>query len=109
MYTSFVYRDRAEAEAARAIKAIALATEAQLAMLRYQVNPHFLFNTLNSLSSLILSKRTDTAEQMLMNLSTFFRATLSPDPTAYVSLDEEITLQRDFIDIVQIRFMVRAL
>ena len=80
------------------------AQEAQLRALRYQINPHFLFNTLNSLSSLILSKRTDTAEQMLMNLSTFFRATLAADPTADVSLDEEIKLQRLYLDIEQIRF-----
>ena len=80
------------------------AQEAQLRALRYQINPHFLFNTLNSLSSLILSKRTDTAERMLMNLSTFFRATLSADPTADVALDEEIRLQRLYLDIEQIRF-----
>jgi signal transduction histidine kinase len=80
------------------------AQEAQLRALRYQINPHFLFNTLNSLSSLILSKRTDTAERMLMNLSTFFRATLSADPTADVGLDEEIRLQRLYLDIEQIRF-----
>jgi LytS/YehU family sensor histidine kinase len=59
---------------------------------------------LNSLSSLILSRKTDTAERMLMNLSTFFRATLSADPTADVSLDEEIRLQRLYLDIEQIRF-----
>ena len=80
------------------------AQEAQLRALRYQINPHFLFNTLNSLSSLILSKKTDTAERMLMNLSTFFRATLSADPTADVGLDEEIRLQRLYLDIEQIRF-----
>ncbi len=80
------------------------AQEAQLRALRYQINPHFLFNTLNSLSSLILSQKTDVAEQMLMNLSTFFRATLSADPTADVSLDEEIKLQRLYLDIEQIRF-----
>ena len=80
------------------------AQEAQLRALRYQINPHFLFNTLNSLSSLILSRRTDTAERMLMNLSTFFRATLSADPTADVPLEEEIKLQRLYLDIEQIRF-----
>jgi two-component system, LytTR family, sensor kinase len=80
------------------------AQEAQLRALRYQINPHFLFNTLNSLSSLILSKRTDVAERMLMNLSNFFRATLSADPTADVSLGEEIKLQRLYLDIEQIRF-----
>jgi two-component system, LytTR family, sensor kinase len=80
------------------------AQEAQLRALRYQINPHFLFNTLNSLSSLVLTKRTETAEQMLMNLSTFFRATLSADPTADVALEEEIKLQRLYLDIEQIRF-----
>jgi two-component system LytT family sensor kinase len=80
------------------------AQEAQLRALRYQINPHFLFNTLNSLSSLILAQKTDVAEQMLMNLSTFFRATLSADPTADISLDDEIRLQRLYLDIEQIRF-----
>jgi LytS/YehU family sensor histidine kinase len=80
------------------------AQEAQLRALRYQINPHFLFNTLNSLSSLVLSRKTDVAEQMLMNLSTFFRATLSADPTADVPLAEEIKLQRLYLDIEQIRF-----
>jgi two-component system, LytTR family, sensor kinase len=83
------------------------AQEAQLRALRYQINPHFLFNTLNSLSSLILSQKTDTAERMLMNLSTFFRATLSADPTADVPLEEEIKLQRLYLDIEQIRFPKR--
>ncbi len=80
------------------------AQDAQLRALRYQINPHFLFNTLNSLSSLILSNRTEVAERMLMNLSTFFRATLSADPTADIPLDEEIRLQRLYLDIEQIRF-----
>ena len=80
------------------------AQEAQLRALRYQINPHFLFNTLNSLSSLVLSQKTDVAERMLMNLSTFFRATLSADPTADVPLEEEIKLQRLYLDIEQIRF-----
>jgi signal transduction histidine kinase len=83
------------------------AQDAQLRALRYQINPHFLFNTLNSLSSLILAQKTDVAEQMLMNLSTFFRATLSADPTADVSLNEEIRLQRLYLDIEQIRFPSR--
>jgi two-component system LytT family sensor kinase len=83
------------------------AQEAQLRALRYQINPHFLFNTLNSLSSLILSQRTDIAERMIMNLSTFFRTTLSADPTADISLEEEIKLQRLYLDIEQIRFPER--
>ena len=83
------------------------AQDAQLRALRYQINPHFLFNTLNSLSSLVLSERNETAEQMIMNLSNFFRSTLSADPTADVPLSEEIALQRLYLDIEQIRFPER--
>jgi two-component system, LytTR family, sensor kinase len=72
--------------------------------LRYQVNPHFLFNTLNSLSSLVMTGRTDRAETMLLALSTFFRTSLSLDPSADVSLAEEIDLQRLYLDIEMARF-----
>ncbi len=95
-------------EADRRASALAReAQEAQLRALRYQINPHFLFNTLNSLSSLILRRDTDVAERMLMNLSSFFRATLSADPTADVRLEEEIALQRLYLDIERIRFPER--
>jgi hypothetical protein len=83
------------------------AQEAQLRALRYQINPHFLFNTLNSLSSLVLAQRNETAERMLMNLSAFFRSTLSADPTADVPLSEEIGLQRLYLEIEQVRFPER--
>ena len=83
------------------------AQEAQLRALRYQINPHFLFNTLNSLSSLVLASKNDTAERMLMNLSAFFRKTLTADSTADVSLAEEIDLQRLYLEIEQVRFPER--
>jgi two-component system LytT family sensor kinase len=77
---------------------------AQVRALRYQVNPHFLFNTLNSLSALVMSGRSDRAEDMLMALSTFFRTSLSMDPSADVSLTEEIGLQRLYLEIEKVRF-----
>ncbi len=104
LYVAMSYAEQLRAADKRAAAFAREAQEAQLRALRYQINPHFLFNTLNSLSSLILSKRTDTAERMLMNLSTFFRTTLSADPTADISLEEEIKLQRLYLDIEQIRF-----
>jgi LytS/YehU family sensor histidine kinase len=85
----------------------AAARDAELRALRYQVNPHFLFNTLNSLSSLILKERPDEAEQMLLNLSTFFRTSLTADPTEDVPLAEEIRLQRLYLDIEAVRFPER--
>src|SRR4029079_4374833 len=77
---------------------------AQVRALRYQVNPHFLFNTLNSLSSLVMSGRADRAQEMLMALSAFFRTSLSMDPSVDVSVSEEIALQRLYLDIEQVRF-----
>jgi len=80
------------------------AQAAQVRALRYQVNPHFLFNTLNSLSSLVMTNRSDRAENMLLALSTFFRTSLSLDPSADVTLAEEIDLQRLYLDIEMARF-----
>jgi two-component system LytT family sensor kinase len=88
----------------RLAEAETAAHAAQVRALRYQVNPHFLFNTLNSLSSLVMSGRSDRAEEMLMALSTFFRTSLSMDPSADVSLAEEIALQRLYLDIEKVRF-----
>jgi len=85
----------------------AAARDAELKALRYQINPHFLFNTLNSLSTLILKERGDAAEAMILNLSTFFRTSLTADPTADVSLAEEIRLQRLYLDIEAVRFPER--
>jgi len=83
------------------------AQTAQLRALRYQINPHFLFNTLNSLSTLVLQRRTEEAEQMIMNLATFFRTSLTSDPAADVTLCEEIRMQRLYLAIEQIRFPQR--
>jgi LytS/YehU family sensor histidine kinase len=78
--------------------------EAQLAALRYQLNPHFLFNTLNSISSLVGEARNADAETMLLNLATFLRSTLTDEPTGTISLREEIELQRLYLDIERARF-----
>lgn len=91
----------------RAADAESAAQTAQVRALRYQVNPHFLFNTLNSLSSLIMTGRSERAEEMLLALATFFRTSLSLNPTADVTLAEEIDLQRLYLDIEMIRFPSR--
>jgi two-component system, LytTR family, sensor kinase len=83
------------------------AQAAELRALRYQVNPHFLFNTLNSLSALVMRGRRDEAEAMIMNLSTFYRTSLSDDPVEDVPLRDEIALQRLYLDIEMIRFPER--
>ena len=88
----------------RASDAERAAQSAQLRALRYQVNPHFLFNTLNSLSSLIMSRREEEAERMIISLSDFFRSTLAVDPTADLPLAEEIRFQMMYLDIEKARF-----
>jgi len=87
----------------------AAARDAELRALRYQVNPHFLFNTLNSLSSLVLKDHRDEAERMILNLATFFRTSLTADPTEDVLLSEEIHLQRLYLDIEAVRFPERLI
>jgi len=107
-WTAFYMAMLAQAEALGAQRRLAAAENAaqaaQVRALRYQVNPHFLFNTLNSLSSLVMTGRTDRAETMLLALSTFFRTSLSLDPMAEVTLAEEIDLQRLYLDIEKARF-----
>ena len=90
--------ERREGQYRRAAKA------SELRSLRYQVNPHFLFNTLNSLSALVMTGKGQAAEQMIQTLSTFYRRSLAGDPTADVALDQEIALQRLYLEIEAVRF-----
>lgn len=83
------------------------ATAAQLAMLRYQLNPHFLFNTLNSISTLVLLKQTDQANAMLTRLSGFLRHTLITEPGSQVTLAQEIETLQLYLDIERMRFEER--
>lgn len=106
-YLATVAQAQALGAQRRAAEAEAAARAAQVRALRYQVNPHFLFNTLNSLSSLVLTGRNEKAEEMLLALSTFFRTSLSLDPSADVTLAEEIDLQRLYLDIEKVRFPSR--
>jgi LytS/YehU family sensor histidine kinase len=80
------------------------ASSAQLAMLRYQLNPHFLFNTLNSISTLVLLKETDRANAMLSRLSSFLRYTLINEPTAQVTLEQEVETLKLYLEIEKMRF-----
>ncbi|WP_267395101.1 MULTISPECIES: sensor histidine kinase [unclassified Sphingomonas] len=83
------------------------ASSAQLAMLRYQLNPHFLFNTLNSISTLVLLKQTERANAMLSRLSSFLRYTLANEPTAHVTVAQEIDQLKLYLEIEKMRFEER--
>ena len=80
------------------------AQQAQIAALRFQLNPHFMFNTLNAISSLIVTQRNADAERMTMKLAEFLRITLETDPEATVSLDEELATTQYYLDIEKARF-----
>jgi signal transduction histidine kinase len=90
--------ERREGEYRRAAKA------AELRSLRYQVNPHFLFNTLNSLSALVMTGREEAAERMIQTMSSFYRHSLAADPSTEVPLADEIALQRHYLEIEAVRF-----
>ncbi len=81
----------------------AQAQAAKLRLLQYQVNPHFLFNTLGNLDTLLLKGDVPSARLMLEKLSDFMRQTLERDPTPAVSLGTEIERLEGYLDIVKIR------
>lgn len=83
------------------------AKAAELRSLRYQVNPHFLFNALNSLSALVMTGRPDKAEQMIQSLSRFYRHGLAENSTSDVALTDEFDLQRQYLEIEKVRFPER--
>jgi two-component system LytT family sensor kinase len=83
------------------------ATSAQLAMLRYQLNPHFLFNTLNSISTLVLLRQTEQANAMLTRLSGFLRYTLVNEPGGRVTVAQEVETLKLYLDIERMRFEER--
>ena len=83
------------------------AKAAELRSLRYQVNPHFLFNTLNSLSALVMTGKSDRAEEMIQTISRFYRHSLADESTGDVTLADEVDLQEHYLEIEAVRFPER--
>ena len=77
---------------------------AQLKMLRYQLNPHFLFNTLNAISTLVLDRDNVTANLAVTRLSAFLRHSLDQDPMKKVTLRQELEVLGLYLGIEQLRF-----
>ena len=107
LYYAINYYLQVEEQADRLERLEAQATSAQLAMLRYQLNPHFLFNTLNSISTLVLLKQTEPANAMLTRLSGFLRHTLVTQPGGKVSVAQEVETLKLYLDIERMRFEER--
>jgi two-component system, LytTR family, sensor kinase len=105
---SFLYvaikRQRAlQTERERALRAEALANRARLDALRWQLNPHFLFNALNSISTLVLDSRNTEAVAMIARLGDLLRSTLETPSGREISLTAEMELVRRYLDIEQVR------
>ena len=107
LYFAINFFLQVEEQADRLERLEAQATSAQLAMLRYQLNPHFLFNTLNSISTLVLLKQTEPANAMLTRLSGFLRHTLLTELSGKITLAEEVETLQLYLDIERMRFEER--
>ena len=104
LYFGIRYYQQLQEQTEATLKATAAAHQAQLKMLRYQLNPHFLFNTLNAISTLILDGANDTANKAVSRLSDFLRYTLDNDPMSRVTLGTELGALDLYLEIEKVRF-----
>ena len=104
LYFAIRYYESQQQQQQAMLKAVALAQESQLKMLRYQLNPHFLFNTLNAISTLILDNQNRTANHAITRLSEFLRYTLDQDPMKKVTLRQEIEALDLYLGTERLRF-----
>ncbi|MDN4503323.1 histidine kinase [Alteromonadaceae bacterium BrNp21-10] len=104
LYFVIKYYQALQVEKRNVLLASNVAHQAHLKMLRYQLNPHFLFNTLNAISTLILMKDHTTANKMVSRLSDFLRYSLDTDPIKKVPLKQEIQVESLYLEIEKVRF-----
>jgi two-component system, LytTR family, sensor kinase len=107
LYFGIKYYQMLQKAKQNVLHANTVAHQAQLKMLRYQLNPHFLFNTLNAISTLILVNENKTANAMVTRLSEFLRYSLDKDPMKKVTLTSEIQALGYYLDIEKVRFEER--
>ena len=107
LYLIINYSLMIQKEREKVLLATSMAHQAQLKMLRYQLNPHFLFNTLNAISSLVLTKKYQKANGMLGKLSSFLRYSLVNQPTQKTTFEQELHALKLYLDIEKVRFQKR--
>jgi two-component system LytT family sensor kinase len=107
LYFGIKYYRTAQQQKRAVLKAESAAHQAQLKMLRYQLNPHFLFNTLNAISTLVLDGDRKTANHMVTRLSAFLRYSLDRDPMQKVRLSTELETLNLYLSIEKLRFEER--
>lgn len=104
MYLAVSYSFDVREEQQRAAEIREREHVAQLRALHSQINPHFLFNSLNSVSALMLEGSVASADEMVTKLARFLRLGLAADPTDKIALDAEVELQRIYLEIEQLRY-----
>ncbi|HUQ80411.1 MAG TPA: histidine kinase, partial [Gemmatimonadaceae bacterium] len=104
LYIGIRYYAALQTERERSLRAEAAAHHAQLEALRYQINPHFLFNSLNAVSTLVTERRNDEAARMLARVSDFLRLTLTAPVRDEVVLADEVDYVRQYLEIERVRF-----
>ena len=102
-----LYNTKLQKEHERLLRAQTSAKDAQLQMLRYQLNPHFMFNTMNAISTLIYKHENDKANEMLDKLCEFFRYTLDQHAKSKSRLQKELELLELYLSIEKVRFAER--
>jgi two-component system LytT family sensor kinase len=105
-YLALSYSIRVQEQERHSAELAVKAQEAQVRALRYQINPHFLFNTLNAIAALVRDAPAK-AEEMVVQLSDFFRRSLAINPMEDLTLSEEVDLQRLYLEIERTRFPER--
>lgn len=107
LYFGIKYYQALDAERRRAMAAESLARDAELRALRYQIQPHFLFNTLNAISTLVVEGDSASATRMISRLADFFRSTLDATGENEVLLENEMFLAEQYLEIEKIRLGAR--
>jgi two-component system, LytTR family, sensor kinase len=98
-----VLADRARSQNEKILEQQLAAESARLQLLASQLNPHFLFNALNTIRS-IAAEDSDRTREVVSRLAAFLRRVLSFDPSVPTRLDEELTLAADYLDVERARF-----
>ena len=104
LYFGIKYYKTVQEQQSRLLASETTAREAQLLALHYQLQPHFLFNTLNAISALVISQQPALATEMIAKLAGLLRNTLSFPNTHTVSLREELAVIEEYLAIERVRF-----
>lgn len=107
LYYGINYYLMLDEQAERVQRLTLQASSAQLEILRYQLNPHFLFNTLNSISTLVLLAETERANTMISRLSSFLRYSLVGERLGFATVAQEMEALRLYLEIERTRFQDR--